>query len=103
MRSKLKNIKNSKKNRQKSTSLDLTAQLEKNHQSSKNRVLAWLKNVAFGIFVAFLGLALIEGTLRLVIGVGVQIQPPSGMPSWPSGTIRPRPANITWSALARSR
>ena len=66
MRSKPKNIKNSKKNRQKSTNLDLTAQLEKNHQSSKGRFLAWLKNVALGIFVAFLGLALIEGALRLV-------------------------------------
>lgn len=76
MRSKLKNIKNSKKNRQKSTSLDLTAQWENNHQSSKDRFLAWLKNVAFGIFVAFLGLALIEGTLRLVWSPPISTEDP---------------------------
>jgi Flp pilus assembly protein TadD/lysophospholipase L1-like esterase len=76
MRSKPKNIKNSKKNRQKSTSLDLTAQLEKNHQSSKDRFLGWLKNVAFGIFVAFLGLALIEGALRLVWSPPISTEDP---------------------------
>ncbi|MGO8879445.1 MAG: tetratricopeptide repeat protein [Desulfomonilaceae bacterium] len=76
MRYKPKNIKNSKKNRQKSTNLDLTAQLKKNHQGSKGRFLAWLKNVALGICVAFLGLALVEGALRLVWSPPVSTEDP---------------------------
>ncbi len=76
MRYKPKNIKNSKKNRQKSTNLNFTAALEKNRQDSKNRLLAWLKNVAFGIVVAFLGLVLIEGALRLVWSPPVSTEDP---------------------------
>jgi len=66
MRSKIKNLKDSKKTRHKLTNSNLTTQMEKNPENSNIRLFGLVKNILFGIVVALFALALEESVLRLV-------------------------------------
>ncbi len=76
MSSKAKNPRNLKKNKQSPANLDLTAPSEKGSRASRNSHLVWLKNVAIGVLVAFLGFAIIEFGLRAVWSPPVDTKDP---------------------------
>ncbi|MGC8657482.1 MAG: tetratricopeptide repeat protein [Desulfomonilaceae bacterium] len=76
MGSKAKNSRHVKKNQWGSINPDLTAPSQPAPKDSRNAFLPWLKNVGIGIFVAFVGLAIIEFGLRAVWSPPVDTKDP---------------------------
>lgn len=76
MPSKSRNSRNAKKNKLKNANIDLVFPLEKAPQTSGNSYVIWIKNVVLGIVIAFVALALVEFSLRLVWTPPVDVKDP---------------------------